>query len=468
MKNSRILFAISAVILLLTGCEPELPPAPSESESISISSEHVHEWSVPEYVWDEELQHCTASRYCLTDESHTEEETVASTYLEVRAPQCEIDGVGRYIATFEKEYFKTQRKDISLPAFGHDWDEPTYTWAEDMTTCTAQRVCKNDQNHVETEVADAICEVVTPATADQEGIMRFTAEFSNSVFATQTTDMNIPAGQRPEVNLFENKVTYGIFPQSRVTDTDLISALEVLSPVNEFGWYLYEDEYYTWVNAKPASNPCYYLDGTEVINGAKTWFKCDPIEWKILSSGSGRYFLLSEYALDVSVYYYDKDPRPTDTDYVIYANNYEHSYIRGFLNDEFYFSAFSLGAGYVVTTEVDNSAETTNTYTNPHAHGTTMDNVFLLSHQDYINPEYGFNSNKDTPDSARQVAPTDYAIARGSYNRDGYTSAWTRSPRHDPDYHASYVNTDGYLIGNYVYYPNGGIRPSINIEIYGI
>ena len=468
MKKINIIFGLSFIALVLTGCEYSDLSSVSESSEQPVSSEHVHQWGIPSYEWAEDYSTCTASRACLTDETHVEEETSISTYVIVREPECEEEGLGRYIATFEKQYFKTQRMDERIPAISHDWGEPTYTWAEDMTTCTAERVCNNNPEHIEREVVEVSYEEITPATADQEGIIRFTAEFSNSVFATQTTDMNIPAGQRPEVNLSENKVTYGIFPQSRVTDTDLISALEVLSPVNEFGWYLYNDEYYTWINAKPASNPCYYLDGTEVINGAKTWFKCDPIEWKILSSGNGRYFLLSEYALDVSVYYYDKDPRPTDTDYVIYANNYEHSYVRGFLNDEFYFSAFSLGAGYIVTTEVDNSAETTNTYTNPHAHGTTMDNVFLLSHQDYINPEYGFNSNKDTPDPARQVAPTDYAIARGSYNRDGYTSAWTRSPRHDPDYHVSYVNNDGYLISNYVYYPNGGIRPSINIEIYGV
>ena len=32
---------------------------------------------------------------------------------------------------------------------GYNWGEPSYEWADDMSSVTASRVCKNDPSHVE-------------------------------------------------------------------------------------------------------------------------------------------------------------------------------------------------------------------------------------------------------------------------------------------------------------------------------
>ena len=31
----------------------------------------------------------------------------------------------------------------------HNWGTPTYVWAEDFSSCTAERVCAADENHKE-------------------------------------------------------------------------------------------------------------------------------------------------------------------------------------------------------------------------------------------------------------------------------------------------------------------------------
>ena len=67
---------------------------------------------------------------------------------------------------------------------GHNYSEPTYSWSEDYSYCTATTTCLNNYNHVKEE------QVVTTAnrelTCDYEGDVIYTAEFISSRFTTQT------------------------------------------------------------------------------------------------------------------------------------------------------------------------------------------------------------------------------------------------------------------------------------------
>ena len=85
----------------------------------------------------------------------------------------------------------TQTEEI--PALGHDWADPTYTWSEDNSTCTASRVCKRDSSHKETEsVKPTELETKAP-TCTEKGEKTLTASFENSAFAAQTKIVEIPA-----------------------------------------------------------------------------------------------------------------------------------------------------------------------------------------------------------------------------------------------------------------------------------
>lgn len=61
----------------------------------------------------------------------------------------------------------------------HDWDETTYIWAEDMSTCTAKRVCKEDSTHVETETAKVTAQIGKHATCISKGETIYTAIFQS-------------------------------------------------------------------------------------------------------------------------------------------------------------------------------------------------------------------------------------------------------------------------------------------------
>lgn len=72
----------------------------------------------------------------------------------------------------------TDTLDTAVAALGHDWGESEYTWADDNSTVTAKRVCKNDPTHVETETAKTKRE-----ENDSQTIL--TAEFDNPAFRIQ-------------------------------------------------------------------------------------------------------------------------------------------------------------------------------------------------------------------------------------------------------------------------------------------
>ena len=76
----------------------------------------------------------------------------------------------------------------------HDFNAPTYTWADDHSTATATRICKRDASHKETETVNAGSEVTKPATCEEKGETTYTATFANPAFAQQTkTVANIDA-----------------------------------------------------------------------------------------------------------------------------------------------------------------------------------------------------------------------------------------------------------------------------------
>ena len=145
-----------------------------------------HDWDEPTYEWAADNSTVTATRVCANDATHVETETVNTT-SEVKTPAtCEGAGTTTYTATFENEAFETQTKDVeNLEPIGHDWDTPTYTWDEN-NNCTAERVCKNDATHKETELAPGIGEVTKPATCEEAGETTYTATFANEAFEPQT------------------------------------------------------------------------------------------------------------------------------------------------------------------------------------------------------------------------------------------------------------------------------------------
>ena len=274
---------------------------------------------------------------------------------------------------------------------------------------------------------------------------------------------NIAHGVIPTLSEDGKTITYGLYPQTNVNDSSLVSALNALTTPESNGWYLYNDEYYAKVSATPNSSSYKFDNGTTIVSGTTYWFKCEPITWNVLSNNSGECYILSSVLLDAHCYYNSRSNR-TIGGKAIYPNNYEYSDIRAWLNNDFYSSAFALGNSNILTTNVDNSAATTNSTSNSYACNDTQDKVFLPSYQDYINLSYGFS--KDT----RRCKTTDWARARGVYYNTSSSylyngNYWTRSPLSDRSDLAWLVNYGGNLYYDLVIYTSYSVRPSLSINI---
>ena len=139
-----------------------------------------------------------------------------------------------------------------------------------------------------------------------------------------------------------NEITHtlGHYPQSLVSDEDLIGTLNSISARNEYGYTKYGDDYYECVKAKVSTptddqiangaiTSLTFNNGEIVKNDNYYWFKVEPIEWrKIGEFDSGEIVLYSNLTLDAGIIYDDV------------SNDYSESYIRNWLNNDFYNKAF--------------------------------------------------------------------------------------------------------------------------------
>lgn len=187
MKKLRSLFIFGVLGLLITGCSNN-SKTPSETPL-----EHQHDWNAPTYRWSENYSSCTAERVCQSNSEHKETETADSTYTLVNEPTCDSNGLGKYTAAFANSAFSTQTHDVVFDATGHDWGEITYTWSTDNSTCTAQRICKTDSNHKQTETTNSTYTILKLATCEEDGLGKYTASFANVAFTVQTKEVTIDA-----------------------------------------------------------------------------------------------------------------------------------------------------------------------------------------------------------------------------------------------------------------------------------
>lgn len=89
---------------------------------------------------------------------------------------------------------------LNVSEIAHDWGEPVYEWADDNSTCTASRVCRNNPDHVAVETAETSYAVKIPPTETTPGVGVYTAEFENALFETQTKEIELPKLSVPSVS----------------------------------------------------------------------------------------------------------------------------------------------------------------------------------------------------------------------------------------------------------------------------
>lgn len=297
-------------------------------------------------------------------------------------------------------------------------------------------------------------------TLDAEGLTLY-ARFLTK--AEEREIWNKAHGVTPVYDSDAGTITYGLYPQTVVSDTSFIASLNSLDDyaINvTSGYYFYNEEYYYPLTTK-SSNSSMFSNGSTIESGTKYWFKCEPITWRAYSLGDGTYTLLSDKLLDARRY----NERYSDTKDGHYANNYEYSEIRSWLNEDFYSKAFFLDNDNIQTTTVNNSASTTFSSSNSYACNDTNDNVYMFSYKDYLNSSYGFLTSAKLTDT-RYAYATDFAKANSvhAYSNHGTSYYWTRSPDSDNPDSAFRVGYDGNLRSTFVD-AIIGVRPALSLEL---
>ena len=233
------------------------------------------------------------------------------------------------------------------------------------------------------------------------------------------------------------KVTFGSYPQSKVTDSSIASALNNKAgkpTTNATVWNVYDyagfsKMWYSDVEYNGAKYRGVYMTAyrpnnfdstfTQQTNGYSVntvyWFKYDAIEWTILEENGGKALIFCNMIIDSQEFDSEND------------NSYAESTIRAWLNETFYDTAFNeLQKGVIVETLVDNDGISTGYNPPRFPSEDTNDKIFLLSRADVKNTSYGFTNSGETTDSARQKKATDYAKIQGASTstKDGAPNSW--------------------------------------------
>ncbi len=317
-------------------------------------------------------------------------------------------------------------------------------------------------------------------------ISGFTAEEGGGVYVDTNGIFNLK-GKKENETSFDDLVRYdsngeessdgeyvylGSYPKTVATQAELESI--DTNYTDDDGYYHDENgNRYERVIADPFgfANPI-FNNGETIVSGRFYYFKIEPIKWRIITEESGGVLLLCEEIIDMMPYWLNSNSK---------NNNYLFSDIRAWLNaytsgnsggeswyvDGFFKKAFTVEEQELIsTTEVDNSASTTDTSSNSYTCGNTNDKIFLLSYQDMINTEYGFDSSNSEYDTERQKQTTDYSRAKGVWfntgNGNGYW--WLRSPS-STDRGSSFLLTESGNISSFdVADKTVGVVPALHIE----
>lgn len=108
------------------------------------------------------------------------------------AATCTQDGNYEYYkCTCKKIYSdmgaqnEKSESDFTIPATGHSYSTPAYTWSEDNLTCTAVRTCEICRDQ-ESETETAVTQVTPKDGCKSPETTLYTVTFAGSAFATQT------------------------------------------------------------------------------------------------------------------------------------------------------------------------------------------------------------------------------------------------------------------------------------------
>lgn len=226
---------------------------------------------------------------------------------------------------------------------------------------------------------------------------------------------------------FQTRLIAGEYPQSKVTDESLISALNATSDIDSKGYRVYDGHKY-----QPLESD-YYL--------------VEPIEWVSIGTQEGGLSFAAAYTLDAGTYS------------SVGSTYYATSDVRTFLNNTFYDKAFNEDKALTMASNVDNSSAMYESGGSTYSAPNTTDYAFAPS-------------TKEVMKAGSTGYYSDYARARLNMLRSNTSTMfsqndyWTRCPQS-----SNRVSIGGpggyadYVINMDTVYAVLGIRPCVSFHI---
>ena len=293
-------------------------------------------------------------------------------------------------------------------------------------------------------------------------------------------------------------IEFGSYPQSKVTDSTLISKLETegskyqwidynyyagtgseydgnMKPVKEM--MLYKDipygdnkyravkinQYRPRITVYTSSDSDSFQDDNGYYTGNVYYFKYEPLTWRVLDPSEG--YVMCNQIIDSQAYqnyvYYNGSQYYNSKSCTTYASDWVTSSLRQWLNSIFYNIAFTeeektqIGTAYLENKCSRNTA---------HDSASTYDMIFPVSYYDVKKTDHSF-SISFSYDTARKMKGTDYAKCQGLDAYFKNSSWWMRSPANSGC--AAGVSPEG-KADNYYYYGVGntslGVLPAFKFN----
>ena len=263
----------------------------------------------------------------------------------------------------------------------------------------------------------------------------------------------------------------GNFPDGQMAASDYMQYCDVICGGQKYRGVQFT-QYRPRFTSYSSSEDTTFQDDNGYVPNTVYWFRWEPLQWRVLDPDTG--LVLCEWLIDGQAYnnflQYDSASNKFygNAAHTYLANDYAHSDIRAWLTDaanetSFLNTAFTAAQRDAIYSTVLNNNAYSTTYSAYNSASTT-DKIFLLSWSEAMNPGYGFPSDTDCCD-VRLAQGTDYAKCQGiDVYQTGYTHWQLRSPGHVAytsclvsiaGSMGDHCNTDGVFIG---------VRPAMRMD----
>jgi uncharacterized repeat protein (TIGR02543 family) len=268
-------------------------------------------------------------------------------------------------------------------------------------------------------------------------------------------------------------VYIGSYPQTLVTSETVLGEINSTASADGF-FYDKSDNKYVKISIASAVN----YNGT-VYGAGSYFFKVEPLKWNVLLENGKIAYIECASALDAT--YYNVTTGMTDADgAAVYADNWENSDLRAWLNGDFlskYFTTLERNLISLTVTDVGNSENDGNRNLADAdeypwiVQNDTQDEIFVMSYAEKTEAVFGYETEAEKADGKRICHASAYAVFRGIYSvydaGSGEYGAyyWMRSPA-DGGAYVYCVNPYGVIVRSVKVSENYyGVRPVMRINL---